>query len=62
MSDLSPDQQRIAKLALKHRYYQHHIAAYFGCNQGRISEFKNSVAFEKVEPAPFLPPDFPTKH
>jgi hypothetical protein len=48
-------QQRIAKLALQHRIYQHRIAAYFGCNQGRISEFKNSPAFIEVPPAAGLP-------
>jgi len=60
MSALTKDQQRIAKLALRLRYYQHTIAAYFGINQGRISEFKNSPAYREVEPAPGLPPGFPS--
>lgn len=60
MTALTPNQQRIAKLALRLRYYQHTIAAYFGVNQGRVSEFKNSPLFEKVEPAQELPPGFPT--
>jgi hypothetical protein len=60
VSALSPDQQRIAKLALRLRYFQHTIAAHFGVNQGRISEFKNSPVFERVEPAGELPAGFPT--
>lgn len=59
MASLTPDQQRIAKLALRLRYYQHTIAAFFGINQGRISEFKNSAAYRSVEPARELPPGFP---
>lgn len=59
MSSLTHDQQRIAKLALRLRYYQHTIAAYFGINQGRISEFKNSPAFRRIEPASDLPAGFP---
>ena len=56
---LTPEQQRITKLALHQHYYQHQIAAHFGINQGRISEFKNSPLFERVEPAPELPSGFP---
>jgi hypothetical protein len=59
MASLTPDQARIAKLALRLRYYQHTIAAFFGINQGRISEFKNSAAYKAVEPADELPPGFP---
>jgi len=59
MAALSSNQQRIAKLALRLRYYQHTIAAYFGVNQGRISEFKNSPAFEVVQPVEELPNGFP---
>jgi len=62
MSALTPEQQRIAKLALRLRYYQHSIAAYFGINQGRISEFKNSAAYRNIDAAPELPPGFPTAH
>lgn len=62
MAPLTPEQQRIAKLALRLRYYQHTIAAYFGINQGRISEFKNSPAYRATEPASELPPNFPTTH
>ncbi len=54
-------QQRIAKLALAYRYYQHTIAAYFGINQGRISEFKNSAYFASVPAAGSLPADFPAR-
>ena len=60
MSYLTEEQKRIAKLALRLRYYQHTIAAYFGINQGRISEFKNSPSYRSVEAAPELPPGFPT--
>ena len=59
MARLTPDEQRIAKLALRLRYFQHTIAAYFGINQGRISEFKNSPIYERVEPAGELPAGFP---
>jgi len=59
MAALTPNQQRIAKLALRLRYYQHTIAAYFGVNQGRVSEFKNSPQFDQVEAATELPAGFP---
>jgi predicted XRE-type DNA-binding protein len=59
MSALTCEQQRITKLALRLRYYQHQIAAFFGINQGRISEFKNSSLFDRVEPANELPAGFP---
>jgi len=59
MTDLSEDQKPIAKLALQLRYYQHQIAAYFGINQGRISEFKNSASYGLIVPATSLPADFP---
>jgi len=62
MSSLTIDQQRIAKLALLRNYYQHSIAAYFGINQGRISEFKNSANYRKIDAAVELPPGFPTSH
>jgi hypothetical protein len=54
-------QLRIAKLALALRYYQHTIAAYFGINQGRISEFKNSAYFASIPMATSLPADFPAR-
>lgn len=57
MSSLTPEQQRIAKLALTKGFYQHQIAAHFGINQGRISEFKRSETYKVVEPALRLPPD-----
>lgn len=59
MTALTPHQLRVAKLALRLRYYQHTIAGYFGINQGRISEFKNSPLFDRVEPASELPSGFP---
>ncbi len=58
---MNTTQQQIAKLALALRYYQHTIAAYFGINQGRISEFKNSAAFRAVPSATSLPADFPAR-
>lgn len=61
MTALTPNQQRIAKLALRLRYYQHTIAAYFGVNQGRISEFKNSPHYERAEMAGELPAGFPSQ-
>ncbi len=61
MSSLTMRQMRIAKLALRLRYYQHTIASYFGVNQGRISEFKNSPMFRKVPSAVSLPAGFPSR-
>lgn len=60
MSQLTKEQQRIAKLALRLSYFQHTIAAYFGVNQGRISEFKNSAAYRFVDAAQELPRGFPS--
>jgi hypothetical protein len=59
MVALNPEQQRVAKLALLHRYFQHTVAAHFGVNQGRISEFKNGPNYESIEPASELPAGFP---
>lgn len=61
MSSLTPYQMSIVKLALQLRYYQHTIASYFGVNQGRISEFKNSPMFVAIAPAPVLPVGFPSR-
>lgn len=61
MSGLTLNQMRVAKLALRLRYYQHTIAGFFGCNQGRISEFKNSRMFREVPPADSLPNGFPSR-
>lgn len=52
-------QMAIAKLALALGYYQHTIAGFFGCNQGRVSEFKNGPLFGFVAAAHALPPGFP---
>lgn len=62
MSDLTEEQKPVAKLALEMGYWQHEIAAYYSINQGRISEFKNSVEFKKTVSAPGLPSDFPVRH
>ena len=51
--------RRLTKRALRERYYQHQIAAFFGINQGRISEFKNSAAYQAVMPVEELPRGFP---
>ncbi len=59
MTALTPNQMRVAKLALRLRFFQHQIAAYFGCNQGRISEFKNSSMFDRIDAADCLPSGFP---
>ena len=61
LTGLTPHQMRVAKLALMSRYFQHTVAAYFGINQGRISEFKNSAMFRKVPPASALPAGFPPR-
>ncbi len=49
----------IVKLALKKGYMQHDIAAYFGINQGRISEINTGKRGTGILPAPSLPDDFP---
>ncbi len=49
----------IAKLALKIGYDQHDIAAYFGVNQGRISEINTGKRGDGIPPANDLPYDFP---
>ena len=58
---LSPAQVAIVKLALRLRYYQHVIAAYFGVNQGRVSEINSGKRFVGVAPADALPMDFPRR-
>lgn len=59
MSYIQPKDYGLVKLALQLRYYQHTIAAYLGVNQGRISEFKNSILFKVTLPASALPAGFP---
>ena len=59
MRALTPEQQRVAKLALMTGFYQHQVAAYYDLNQGRTSEFRRSEQFHQVAPAPELPNDFP---
>lgn len=49
----------VAKLALRLGYYQHEVAAYFGINQGRISEVNTGKRGGEVSPSDYLPPDFP---
>ena len=59
-SHIPPDAYPVVKLALLKRIKQHLIAAYYGINQGRISEFKNSSLFVAVKPATLLPDGFPS--
>lgn len=47
------------KLALRTGYMQHDIAAYYGENQGRISEINTGQLFPEAPVAKVLPPDFP---
>lgn len=47
------------KLALLRGYIQHDIAAYYGENQGRISEINTGKLFQTAPLARVLPPDFP---
>lgn len=63
MGERSPnaDQAAIIKLARQRGYYNHQIAAYWGFNQGRISEVNTGKAWPHVEPANDLPPDFPAQ-
>lgn len=51
----------IIKLALSLRYYQHTVAAHFGVNQGRISEFKRSAFYRICPMAAVLPVGFPPR-
>lgn len=52
----------IVKLALRQgRHHQHTIAAYFGENQGRVSEIKNGLRFRDILPADELPANFPPR-
>lgn len=46
------------KLMLALGYFQHDIAAFFGMNQGRVSEIKTGKLWSQVPPARDLPPDF----
>lgn len=48
------------KLMLGRGLFQHQIAAFFGVNQGRVSEIKSGKKFGHVPPARDLPPDFAT--
>lgn len=59
MGYIQPSDYGLVKLALQLRYFQHTIAAYLGINQGRISEFKNSLLFQTTVPATALPVGFP---
>ena len=59
-SYIPADQYPIVKLALLQRIKQHLIAAHYGINQGRISEFKRSPMFDAVKPAALLPHGFPS--
>ena len=59
-SYIPADQYPVVKLALLKRIKQHLIAAYYGINQGRISEFKHSPMFDAVKPAALLPYGFPS--
>ncbi|WP_339742804.1 hypothetical protein [uncultured Maricaulis sp.] len=45
---LSPKDVLDIKRRLKRGEYQHHIAARFGLNQGRISEIKNGHRFAEI--------------
>lgn len=49
----------IVKLALRLGYKQHDIAAYFGDNQGRVSETNTGKKYRTAPVADRLPPDFP---
>ena len=58
-SNLNATQAAIVKLALSMGYYQHRVAAFFGVNQGRISEIKSGKVHAGVVPALALPSGFP---
>lgn len=53
------DTAGIVKLALSQGYDQHVIAAYFGDNQGRVSETNTGKRYAEIPLARALPPDFP---
>ncbi len=58
---ITDDDAPIVTLALRLGYWQHVIAAYFGENQGRISEIKTGKLFKGAPVADHLPPDFPPR-
>lgn len=54
---LTPKDVLDIKRRLKHGEYQHHIAAAYGLNQGRISEIKNGHRFAEISPPHVDQPD-----
>lgn len=48
---LTPGQAAIAKGLLARGEKQHHVAAYFGVNGGRIAEISKGARFPDVKPA-----------
>ena len=48
----------IKRLLLMGRFHQHQIAAFFGLNQGRVSEIKSGKKWAHVPPADRLPDGF----
>jgi hypothetical protein len=53
------DDASVVKLALRRGYKQHDIAAYYGDNQGRVSEINTGKRYSLAPIADYLPPDFP---
>ena len=58
---VTPDMISIIKLARRLGYYTHVIAAFFGINQGRVSEVNTGKRGAGVPPAASLPADFPAR-
>lgn len=51
----------LIKRAIGLGYFQHDIAAYFGLNQGRVSEVNTGKRGAEIRAADQLPPDFPAR-
>jgi hypothetical protein len=56
---VTPQTASVIKYALTLGYYQHDVAAYFGLNQGRVSEINTGKRWRGVKPATSLPSGFP---
>ena len=54
---LTPNDVLNIKRRLKNGEFQHHIAAKYGLNQGRISEIKNGYLFSDISPPEDDQPD-----
>ena len=56
---LTSEEIAVTKRARMLGYLNHHIAAYYGINQGRIAEVNTGHRGAAIPPAATLPADFP---